>query len=183
MRMLAVVVVLALAMTLLPAAGAQAQRRNQVVIAIWGLPTRLIGSSEAVGGYVLLQIHDVLKAMIADGARLVVLGRNEKLSDLPEFADAKQKPGFDEARYLDYTAERKLMVVPEENVLALPGDPVAGRCLAIGVFARGLHQVTGLRGAIPDFDQRRDRIARGSGGDFRGGSLPSEVVLRSDRHR
>ena len=34
--MLAVVVVLALAMTLLPAGGAQAQRRNQVVV---GLPS------------------------------------------------------------------------------------------------------------------------------------------------
>ena len=34
--------------------------------------------------------HDILKAMIADGARLVVLGRGEKLSDLPEFKDAQQ---------------------------------------------------------------------------------------------
>src|SRR5262249_43885479 len=46
--------------------------------------------------------HDVLKAMIAAGARLVVLGRGEKLSDLPEFKGAKKKAGFDEVRYLDY---------------------------------------------------------------------------------
>src|SRR5262249_46640736 len=32
--------------------------------------------------------HDILKALIADGARLVVLGRTERLSDLPEFKDA-----------------------------------------------------------------------------------------------
>ena len=51
--------------------------------------------------------HDILKAMIADGARLVVLGRNEKLSDLPEFYEARKKAGFDETRYADYTAGRK----------------------------------------------------------------------------
>lgn len=101
--------------------------------------------------------HDILKAMIADGARLVVLGRKEKLSDLPEFKDAKSKPGFDEVRYLDYSPERKLMVVPEENVLGLAGDPCAGRSLVVSVFARGLYHVTGTRPVIPDFDQRRDK--------------------------
>jgi hypothetical protein len=101
--------------------------------------------------------HDILKAMIADGARLVVLGRDEKLSDLPEFKDAKNQAGFDEVRYLDYTPARKLMVVPEENVLGLPGDPFAGKCMVVSVFARGLYQVTGLRPADPDFDRRRDK--------------------------
>jgi dipeptidyl aminopeptidase/acylaminoacyl peptidase len=100
--------------------------------------------------------HDILKAMIADGARLVVLGRAEKLSDLPEFKGEK-KAACDAVRYLDYTAERKLLVVPEENVLGLPGDPFAGQCLVIGVFARGLHRVCGSRPAIADFDQKRDR--------------------------
>jgi peptide/nickel transport system substrate-binding protein len=60
------ILVLALVVGLLPGASAQAQRRNQVVISMWGLPTRLVGSSEAVGGYVLLQIHDVLA--VNDGA-------------------------------------------------------------------------------------------------------------------
>ena len=46
--------------------------------------------------------HDILKALIADGARLVVLGRDEKLSDLPEFKDSATQAGFDTARYLDY---------------------------------------------------------------------------------
>jgi hypothetical protein len=101
--------------------------------------------------------HDILKAMIADGARLVVLGREEKLSDLPEFTQSRQKPGFDEVRYLDYAADLKLMVVPEENVLGLPGDPFVGRVMVVGVLARGLHQVCGLRAVIADFEQRRDK--------------------------
>jgi hypothetical protein len=101
--------------------------------------------------------HDILKAMIADGARLVVLGRKEKRSDLPEFQETKKQAGGDEVRYLDYTADLKLMVVPEENVLGLPGEPFAGRGMVIGVFARGLYRVCGLRPVIADFDQRRDK--------------------------
>ncbi len=101
--------------------------------------------------------HDILKALINDGARLVVLGRSEKLSDLPEFKDSRKQAGFDEVRYLDYTPSLKLMVVPEENVLGLPGDPFAGKCMVISVFARGLYQVVGLRPVDPDFDKRRGK--------------------------
>jgi hypothetical protein len=101
--------------------------------------------------------HDVLKAMIADGARLVVLGRKERLSDLPEFKDVHKDASFEEVRYLDYESERRLMVVPEENVLGLPKDPFAGKCLVVGVFARGLYRVTATRPVIPGFEQRRDR--------------------------
>src|SRR5581483_8344792 len=98
--------------------------------------------------------HDILKAMIADGARLVVLGRNEKLSDLPEF---KGEKNVDLVRYLDYTPERKLMVVPEENVLGLPKEPFAGEGVVVSVFARGLYHVAALRPVDPEFDKRRDK--------------------------
>ena len=101
--------------------------------------------------------HDILKAMIADGARLVVLGRNEKLSDLPEFLDDKKKAGFDEVRYLDYSPSLKLMVVPEENVLRLPIEPFAGKCMVVSVFAKGLYQVTGLRPVLESFDKQGAR--------------------------
>jgi alpha-glucosidase len=101
--------------------------------------------------------HDVLKAIIADGGRVVVLGKGEKLSALPEFKDVADKPGFDDARYLDYTAERKLMVVAEENVLGLAGDPLPGRCAVVAVFARGLYTATATRPVDPMFDARRDK--------------------------
>jgi hypothetical protein len=103
--------------------------------------------------------HDILKAMIADGARLVVLGMGEKLSDLPEFKEAKatDTAGFDEVRYLDYTPGLKLMVVCEENVLGLPREPFAGRSMVVSVFAKGLYQVAGLRPVLPDFDKQRSK--------------------------
>jgi hypothetical protein len=101
--------------------------------------------------------HDVLKALIGDGVRLVVLARQEKLSDLPEFRDARNEAGFDEVRYLDYTQKLKLLVVPEENVLGLPKEPFAGKCMVISVLAKALYHVTGSRPAITDRDRRPDR--------------------------
>jgi alpha-glucosidase len=101
--------------------------------------------------------HDILKALITDGARLVVLGRREKLSDLPEFKGARDEAGFDEVRFLDYSKRLKLMVVPEENVLGLTDEPFGGRCMVIHAFARALHQVAGLRPVDPAFERRRGK--------------------------
>jgi hypothetical protein len=101
--------------------------------------------------------HDILKAMIADGARLVVLGQKEKLSDLPEFKNEKSKAELDLVRYLNYSSALKLMVVPEENVLGWPSDPVAGQCLVVSVFAKGFYRVCGARPVDPAFEKRRDK--------------------------
>ena len=49
------------------------------------------------------------------------------------------------------------MVVPEENVLMLPDEPFAGKCMTVSVFAKGLYRVTGTRPVDPEFEKRRDR--------------------------
>jgi alpha-glucosidase len=101
--------------------------------------------------------HDILKSVIAEGARLVVLGRDEDLSDLPELQGSKQTAGFDQVRYLDHTPALKLMVVPEESVLGLPTDRLAGKGMVVSVFARALYRVAGMRPVDPDFDKRRQK--------------------------
>jgi hypothetical protein len=101
--------------------------------------------------------HDILKALIADGARLVVLGRDEALGELPEFQESKHAAGFDQVRSVDYTPTLKLMVVPEENVLDLPSDRFAGMGTVVSEFARALYRVTGVRAVDPDFDKRRQK--------------------------
>ncbi len=98
--------------------------------------------------------HDVLKAMIVDGARLVVLGRDERLSDLPEYLASANVPGFDDVRYADYSPDRKLMVVPEENVLGLGSDRFAGKSMVVSVFAKGSYRLTSTRPVDPDFEKR-----------------------------
>jgi hypothetical protein len=101
--------------------------------------------------------HDILKALIADGARLVVLGRNEALASLPEFANSREVAGFDSPRGCDYSTDRKLLVVPEEHILGLAGDPFPGRSLVISQFAKALYQVTGTRPVDPDFEKQRQK--------------------------
>jgi len=99
--------------------------------------------------------HDVLKALMADGVKLVLLGRNEKLADLPELKTMSQAKGFDPlARTLDYAPETKLLVVGEENVMADPKDPNVGDQQMIRVFAKALYHVTGTRPVDPNWDNR-----------------------------
>jgi alpha-glucosidase len=99
--------------------------------------------------------HDILKALIADGVKLVVLGRNEKLSDLPEYKSFKEMKGFDAlSRTLDYSPETRLLAVGEENVLANPRDPNVGANQVIRVFATALYRVIGTRPVDPNWEKR-----------------------------
>jgi hypothetical protein len=91
--------------------------------------------------------HDILKVLINSDTKLVVLGKDEKLGDLPEFKGA----GGD-ARSADYTNERKVIVVPEEKVLN-PG----GRSIVMEAFSRALYRATALRPVDPDFEKQRQK--------------------------
>ncbi len=93
--------------------------------------------------------HDILKALMADGVKLVVLGRTEKLSDLPELSVVDPL-----ARTLEYSPETKLLVVAEENVLADPRQPSVGDNQVIRVFANALYQVTATRPVDPNWEKR-----------------------------
>jgi hypothetical protein len=97
--------------------------------------------------------HDILKALINEGAKLVVLGRNEKLTDLPE-CSAGHGTNFDSlARTLDYDPASKTMVVPEENLSATTAD-TKPECEVISVFAKALYRVCGTRPVDPNWDHR-----------------------------
>ena len=99
--------------------------------------------------------HDILKALIADGVKLVVLGRNEKLADLPEFARMKELNGFDVlSRNVDYSPDLKLLLVGEEQVVPRAQDPVGGGCPIIRQFAKAFYEITGSRPVDPEWNNR-----------------------------
>jgi hypothetical protein len=96
--------------------------------------------------------HDILKALISDGVKLVVLGPGEQLADLPEWKNTTKKPPGDGAsRRLTYQPDLKMLVVSQEEVLGdsssrqFSGNPV------IRVFADALYRVAGMRPVIPDY--------------------------------
>jgi hypothetical protein len=103
--------------------------------------------------------HDILKALIADGVKLVVLGADEKISDLPEYNGMKGITEPDAlSRTLDYTPETKLMVVGDKNVMADPKDPNVGGNHLIRVFARALYHVTATRPVDPNWENRARNV-------------------------
>ncbi|HUT47277.1 MAG TPA: hypothetical protein VMX36_13415, partial [Sedimentisphaerales bacterium] len=98
--------------------------------------------------------HDILKAFIADGVKLVVLGPEESLSDLPEYKKMTAESIDHTARFMDYSPEVKLLVVDQENVLEDMDSPYATGCQVIRVFAKALYHLTGTRPVDPRWDSR-----------------------------
>ncbi|HEV8377370.1 MAG TPA: hypothetical protein VGP99_00855, partial [Tepidisphaeraceae bacterium] len=99
--------------------------------------------------------HDVLKALIADGVKLVVLARGERISDLPEYKKLSDASAIDaNARFLDYNAQMKLLAVGEENALSDPAQPLVGGSQVICVMAGAVYEVTAKRPVDSDWDAR-----------------------------
>jgi alpha-glucosidase len=111
--------------------------------------------------------HDILKALIADGVKLVVLGRHERLADLPELRPressatengavaAVDRAAVDlTARFLEYSPATKLIVVDEENLLSDIGEPMIGDSQVIRLLAMAFYEVTGKRPVDPNWDRR-----------------------------
>src|SRR5262245_16199391 len=100
--------------------------------------------------------HDILKALMADGVKLVVLGKGERIADLPEYPKLKELKGFDPlTRALAYSSETKLIVVGEENVVGDPRLPNVGDNQVIRLMAQAAYEVCGKRPVDPNWDRRR----------------------------
>jgi hypothetical protein len=99
--------------------------------------------------------HDLLKSLIADGVRLVVLGKDEEITELPEYDLMRAALQLDpRVRVIEYAPQTKLLVISEENTL---GARLRSRQLddpVIGVFAKAIYHVTGTRPIDPNWDAR-----------------------------
>ncbi len=102
--------------------------------------------------------HDILKALIADGVKLAVLGPNEKLSYLPEWRRMATDSADHMARYLDYSPATKLLVVGQENVQGDLPDAHATECQVIRAFAGALYHVTAKRPVDPNWENRGRQV-------------------------
>lgn len=121
--------------------------------------------------------HDILKALINDwqgavledpsadrtkntalatGVKLVVLGKDESIADLPEFKDAPSDGASIDrlSRTFDYSPDKKLLIVGEENVIGDPHRPGVGDNQVVSVFAKAIYRAVGTRPEDPDFSNR-----------------------------
>jgi hypothetical protein len=99
--------------------------------------------------------HDVLKALINDGVKLVVLAPDESLADLPEYAALARNRDFDSlARDYRYSPDGKLLVVDEANVLADPQAANACDDQVIAVMADAAYRLTATRPEDSNWEKR-----------------------------
>lgn len=97
--------------------------------------------------------HDILKPMIDDGLRVVILGEDEKITDVPECNDLKDEKW----RVLGCSPQQMVIVCGQENLLAGPNDKYAGENILIKEFARAAYVMTGLREIDEEFEKRRQK--------------------------
>jgi hypothetical protein len=105
----------------------------------------------------LLERSDVRGAMLENGMRVAVLGRQEVITELPEYDDLYSAvPGTDwdgQIRSYGATSERPVSFAAEENLLCLPGDLFSGEALLVHALAHGLRRLGILR-LDPAWDAR-----------------------------
>lgn len=91
----------------------------------------------------------LLKALIDNNVRVVVMATSENTTDIPEHSDLTPKDYWDKrARGLGATHARPVSSCAEENVLGYSGDPYKGESILIHEFAHTLHEM-----AIVDIDK------------------------------
>jgi hypothetical protein len=99
--------------------------------------------------------HDLLKTLLGEGLKLVVLGPHESIADLPEYQALADKAPIDAlARSIDYSPRLRLLVAGEENILADPSQPNVGDNQVIRSLAAAIYQLAGRRPIDPDFERR-----------------------------
>ena len=111
----------------------------------------LLGANETIRRMFAYR-HDILKALIAAGVKLVVLGPEESIADLPEYRQLTDRQRIDHTgRFLTYDSELKLLAVGQENVLA-DRRHRQGSDQVIQVLADAVYKVAGMRPVIPDYN-------------------------------
>lgn len=93
--------------------------------------------------------HDILKAFINSGARLVVLGNEEKISDLPEF---NSREGDQLTRFIEFGSDAKLLVIGVENLNQVGSTATDNQIVRL--FAKAIYDFCGSRSVDPNWENR-----------------------------
>lgn len=121
----------------------------------------LIRASKVVT-QILSKRPDVKDYMVSKGCRVMIIGANEEVCDLPEYARIctpdstaywnKRARGFGGAPEDDLSAS-----FGEENVMCLDGDRYKGESIMVHEFAHIVHTV-GILGVNPNFDTELEKL-------------------------
>lgn len=97
---------------------------------------------------------DILKAMVGQKVRAVVMAKDEYTTDVPEHSDLRPKLFWDRrARGLGATPPAPAVSGGEENLLNYRRDPYPNENIFLHEFAHAIHD-TGMNRVDPTFDTR-----------------------------
>jgi len=96
---------------------------------------------------------DVREALSKNGNRFIIIGHNEQVTDIPDYADMKPKAFWNE-RARGFGG--RTTSVGEENLLSLPEDRYEDESIFIHELAHSIHFV--LRRLEPDFQKTLDAL-------------------------
>jgi alpha-glucosidase len=108
---------------------------------------------------------DVKRIMVKNGCKVMIIGRDEEVCDLPGYAHICNTP--ENITYLNKRA-RGFGGAPEdafgasfgeENILCLESDRYKGECILVHEFAHLIHLV-GIAGVYPGFDSELEALLR-----------------------
>jgi dipeptidyl aminopeptidase/acylaminoacyl peptidase len=104
--------------------------------------------------------HDILKSIIASKTKLIVLGKNESLANLPEIklSHASAKNVDPLARFLEYAPELNLIVVGEENLLESRYATSKDNSHLIYLLADAIYKIAATRPVDPDWEKRSRNV-------------------------
>lgn len=108
---------------------------------------------------------DVKKAMVDKKCKVMIIGQNENVCDLPEYAHVCNTP--ENISFLNKRArgfggapeDATSASFGEENVLCLDGDRYRGESILVHEFAHIIHTI-GIVGVNPDFDNQLETLRR-----------------------
>lgn len=113
--------------------------------------------------YLLARIPEVKNILISERVNVVIIGRNELTTDIPEYKTLNQLfPGTDwgrRTRGVGATTSIPVSSCAEENLLCFEGDPYKGEDILIHEFAHTIHTM-GLRYLDTNFDKKLQSIYR-----------------------
>ncbi len=94
--------------------------------------------------------NEISRAMIANQARIAVIGRDESLNEVPGFESLGEDADY---RSHGPTSGSTWIGVSEENLLCLADDPYLGESLFVHVMAHGI-RILGIQAVDPEFSGR-----------------------------
>lgn len=128
-----------------------------------------VTSSETVADAALLEVGyligqalqnrpDILKAMAEARTRIVVIGANEEVSEVPEYYRSDPEEAARQNRRVRGYGGRRLTSCGEENLLNYDGDRYRGENIFLHEFAHCIH--SNLRRMDGPFQERLDTLYR-----------------------